>query len=163
MTTTKNFLFENTPCTRCGGSGHYSWNQMTGSRCFKCNGAGVTLTKRGAAAQSYYRLLMSKRYCDLVPGDKIQDTGVPGMIAGGWREVISTERFIDRAWRHDGEEVSRPAIKVEAKGWGMANAEPEGMVRVACTREEKIQARDMALAFQARLTKQGKLPKREKV
>jgi hypothetical protein len=160
--TTKNFLFENTPCTRCGGCGSYSWNAMTGSRCFKCNGAGVTLTKRGAAAQSYYRLLLSKRNIDLVPGDKIQDLGVPGIMAGGWREVISIE-LIDYTWHQNGEAITRPAVKIDAVDYGMANAEPEGMVRVACSREEKAQARDLALAFQARLTKQGKLPKREKV
>jgi hypothetical protein len=26
-------------CSRCGGSGHYSFNQVTGTTCFKCNGA----------------------------------------------------------------------------------------------------------------------------
>ena len=25
-------------CSRCGGSGHYSYNQMYGTVCFKCNG-----------------------------------------------------------------------------------------------------------------------------
>lgn len=27
-------------CTRCGGSGHYSYNQMDGTRCYGCNGTG---------------------------------------------------------------------------------------------------------------------------
>lgn len=34
-------------CSRCGGSGHYSFNQIDGSRCFGCSGAGkraATLT-----------------------------------------------------------------------------------------------------------------------
>lgn len=152
-------IFEHTDCTRCGGSGHYSYNAMTGSRCFKCNGAGVTLTKRGAVAQSYYRLLLSKRYADLVPGDKVQDMGVPGFMAGGWREVISIE-LIDYTWHQGGEAITRKAIKVEAVEWGMANAGPEEMVRVAATRDEKRQAKGMALALQARLTKQGKVAKR---
>lgn len=26
------------PCGRCGGSGHYSYNQMDGTRCYGCNG-----------------------------------------------------------------------------------------------------------------------------
>jgi len=26
------------PCSRCGGSGKYSWNRITGTVCFKCNG-----------------------------------------------------------------------------------------------------------------------------
>lgn len=25
-------------CSRCGGTGHYSYNQMYGTTCFKCNG-----------------------------------------------------------------------------------------------------------------------------
>lgn len=27
-------------CNRCGGSGHYSFNQVDGTRCYGCNGAG---------------------------------------------------------------------------------------------------------------------------
>lgn len=153
------FLFESVTCTRCGGTGHYSFNMMTGSRCFKCNGQKETLTKRGAEAQRYYTLLLSKRYRDLEPGDKVQDHGVPGFMAGGWREVVSIE-IAPYTWHKNGEEVTRPAVTIEAKGWGYANADPEGMVRVACTREEKARAREMALAYQARLTKQGKLAKR---
>src|SRR5205823_10263506 len=68
-------MFESTGCTRCGGSGHYSYCQSYGTRCFKCAGKGVTLTKRGAVAQAYFRLLLSKRYIDLEPGDKIRDEG----------------------------------------------------------------------------------------
>lgn len=30
------------PCPRCGGSGHYSYNQMDGTRCYGCNGKGLT-------------------------------------------------------------------------------------------------------------------------
>ena len=28
-------------CPRCGGSGHYSYNQMDGTRCYGCNGTGI--------------------------------------------------------------------------------------------------------------------------
>ncbi len=28
-------------CPRCGGSGHYSYNQMDGTRCYGCNGSGI--------------------------------------------------------------------------------------------------------------------------
>lgn len=30
-------------CPRCGGSGHYSYNQMDGTRCYGCNGTGVKM------------------------------------------------------------------------------------------------------------------------
>lgn len=32
-------------CPRCGGSGHYSYNQMDGTRCYGCNGSGVQVLK----------------------------------------------------------------------------------------------------------------------
>lgn len=32
-------------CCRCGGSGHYSYNAMTGTTCFGCHGAGVVMPK----------------------------------------------------------------------------------------------------------------------
>lgn len=31
------------PCSRCGGTGHYSFNQMDGTRCFKCRGSRVNV------------------------------------------------------------------------------------------------------------------------
>ena len=49
--------FESAPCTRCGGSGTYSWTSRWGSTCFKCGtkaytpGSGWALTKAGAAAR----------------------------------------------------------------------------------------------------------------
>lgn len=32
------FLGHTVECSRCGGSGHFSFNRMTGTTCFKCNG-----------------------------------------------------------------------------------------------------------------------------
>ncbi len=36
-------------CSRCGGSGEYSWNQTDGSKCFKCGGAKRVLAPLTAA------------------------------------------------------------------------------------------------------------------
>lgn len=40
-------MFEIQPCGRCGGSGRYSWCQMYGDTCFKCEGSGLAYTTRG--------------------------------------------------------------------------------------------------------------------
>lgn len=32
------------PCKRCGGSGHYSYNSMDGTRCYGCGGSGFNTT-----------------------------------------------------------------------------------------------------------------------
>jgi hypothetical protein len=65
--------FERETCSRCGGSGEYSYCQMYGRKCFKCLGKKAILTKRGAAANDYCRLLRSRRAADLKAGDVIRD------------------------------------------------------------------------------------------
>ena len=153
------FLFESVTCTRCGGSGHYSYNPMTGTRCFKCNGHGETLTKRGAAAQNYYRLLLSKRYRDLEPGDKVHDAGVPGFMAGGWREVGQS-----RLPRTRGTRTARKSLASLSVSRRRIGVTPMPTPRVWSAWpplvKRRRQAREIALAYQARLTKQGKLTKR---
>lgn len=39
-------------CGRCGGSGRYSWNAMTGDRCFGCHGRGKVLPSTQAALKA---------------------------------------------------------------------------------------------------------------
>lgn len=44
-------------CPRCGGSGHYSYNPMDGTRCFKCGGTGTTtIAVRAYTEKEYNRL-----------------------------------------------------------------------------------------------------------
>ncbi len=53
MTKHEQVQYEREPCTRCHGSGNYSYCQSHGTRCFKCGGTGKQLTKRGRAAREY--------------------------------------------------------------------------------------------------------------
>lgn len=46
-------IFETEHCGRCGGTGHYSYNQVDGTVCYGCGGSGKKLTKRGAAAKKF--------------------------------------------------------------------------------------------------------------
>lgn len=41
-------------CPRCGGSGHYSYNPKDGTRCFGCNGTGITVQKVRAYTEKEY-------------------------------------------------------------------------------------------------------------
>ena len=44
-------------CPRCNGSGHYSYNQMDGTRCYGCNGSGTAiLTVRAYSEKEYNRM-----------------------------------------------------------------------------------------------------------
>lgn len=51
----KKTSFETKTCSRCGGSGSYSYNQIDGSRCYGCGGSGLQYTKRGAIAKVKYQ------------------------------------------------------------------------------------------------------------
>lgn len=68
--------FETQVCSRCHGSGNYSSCSDYGTRCFKCAGAKVVLTKRGVAAKAYLERLCTKRAIDLVIGDRVACTGL---------------------------------------------------------------------------------------
>lgn len=64
--------FEIQTCTRCGGCGQYSYNQITGTRCFGCEGTGKQFTKRGYSAFKFYRDLCQIDINAVQPGDRIQ-------------------------------------------------------------------------------------------
>lgn len=75
--------FETTTCSRCGGTGKHSFNQLDGDRCYGCprdkkdrtSGTGIVLTRAGATASKRYHEkineLMSTPVEDILPGDKI--------------------------------------------------------------------------------------------
>ncbi len=48
---------ETTTCSRCGGSGRYSYNMRDGDRCYGCSGKGVNYTKRANVALNMFREL----------------------------------------------------------------------------------------------------------
>lgn len=52
--------YDMTDCSRCGGSGHFSYNSLTGTTCFKCNGGKRQVTARGRKAQKIVRGLRSE-------------------------------------------------------------------------------------------------------
>lgn len=41
-------------CPRCGGSGHYLYNQMDGTRCYGCQGSGISIQKVRAYTEKEY-------------------------------------------------------------------------------------------------------------
>ena len=41
-------------CPRCGGSGHYLYNSIDGTRCYGCNGTGIAIKKVRAYTEKEY-------------------------------------------------------------------------------------------------------------
>lgn len=68
--------FETETCSRCNGSGSYSYCQTYGSKCFKCAGSGRVLSKRGAVAKAYHAKLCMVPASQVKLGDRIAATGI---------------------------------------------------------------------------------------
>ena len=70
--------FETTECSRCGGSGRYSYNSMHGSMCYGCQGAGKVYTKKALAAREIWTAIARPTIPveDVKPGMKLYVTGM---------------------------------------------------------------------------------------
>jgi hypothetical protein len=72
MSTIKDIGFDREPCTRCGGSGTYSFNRRDGDKCFGCHGIGNPLTVYGLRAKQAWdaakKQHLSVAFEDIVPG-----------------------------------------------------------------------------------------------
>lgn len=149
-TTTTAQRLESETCSRCGGSGRYSYCQMYGDRCFKCGGKGLVLTARGKAAAIYLRSLRSKPIGQLVVGDKFKDPneGLPFSFSG-----FATIQSIEA---HDDGTFTVTTDKTVLANWNK-----EHSLRVAQTAEQSAATWQAALDYQATLTKAGTPRKRK--
>lgn len=163
MTTTETRKLETMTCTRCGGSGEYSYCQMYGSTCFKCSGRKVTYTKRGAAARAYLDKLRSKTAAEIAIGDEIYYSS-PHSVMGksGWGRV--TAIVPGNAEDHGGHvvngEVVPPFFVIESTMCGYHVTNLNQSFRVRQTPEQARETLTAALDYQDRLTKEGKPRKR---
>ncbi len=164
---------ETTTCGRCGGCGKYSFNQISGSTCFGCGGSGVKFTKRGALANQKLIELRSKPLSEIKVGDLIryeftliQGSGVATVRAFATVTEIRpvTEQENSGTSYVNGVLQPRPEGRlyyaVESKKWGSAatcGASPTELIRVGCTAEQKAETLKQALAYQATLSRNGKL------
>lgn len=68
--------FETQICSRCLGSGKYSYCQMYGDTCFKCHGSGKVYTARALAARQWLREQRTVDIGTLKLGDRVSVNGV---------------------------------------------------------------------------------------
>jgi hypothetical protein len=160
----RKLLFENETCSRCGGGGQYSYCQMYGTTCFKCAGAGVTLTKRGKAAQLWLNAKRKKRANEVKVGEKIVFDGTPGFSKTqivevsfvGYPDKGSSYRGADGEW-HKHFEVSGTNAKGERHSIGCFE---DSDIKMHVSGEALVALRAEAKAYEASLTKAGTVRKR---
>ena len=164
-------VFESVKCTRCQGTGEYSFCQDYGTRCFRCGGTKVTLTKRGEAARAYYNKLCTIKVTELQPGMKIEGMGVTnnGRTFSYLGEVTDVPQLIEsigacstvengvtkvERWTH------RIQVKTYSPKYGVSGiiSSPDAMVKVY-NLPNRAELVERALAYQATLTKQGMVQK----
>lgn len=143
--------FETETCSRCGGSGRYSFNGRH-SICYKCAGPGVTYTKRGKAAADLYTRLLSKPAGAVAVGDRLQFELIGSKVWVTVETIETTDQHLT-------------IMGLDAKGnrYGqgvLLGRLTETLFREANTAEQKADKRAEALAYQATLTKAGKPGKR---
>lgn len=63
--------FDKTECSRCGGSGHFSYNAMDGTRCYGCSGSGKKFTRLGRKAYDVFVASLTITVDELKVGDVV--------------------------------------------------------------------------------------------
>jgi len=162
---------ERVTCSRCGGTGTYSYCQSYGTTCFKCAGAKRVFTKRGAVANDFLISLLSKQASQLQVGDKVRELGVTngGEVFNAWFVVEAIEPLtVDNAGCYQIDTNGNKIVpanhlvlrlrRTENETLGVQYA-ADKVVRVACTAEVKKAAIAQALAYQSTLTKTGTVRK----
>jgi len=146
MTTKGAPLFETETCSRCGGTGQYSYNQIDGSRCFGCSGRKVRLTKRGTAAQNWYHHHQMKPLAELQVGDRVWEEN----FFAGYRAWFRVDRI-------EGDTVHVSYLRKHHTTRDEIALQGTRSFRVRPSDQFAVRWQQMvALAFQATLNKNGK-------
>lgn len=154
--------FETVTCSRCGGSGHYSYCQMHGTTCFKCGGTGKQLTKRGQVAANWYRAHKRIKGADVTLGTFVVMHGIAGLCATTYFTVdtMSTRLEGNGSYLKDGVMVpSPPSLVLEGNnknGVRMGlQTQADADVDILLTKRAARELLTKAYDYQDTLTKAG--------
>lgn len=154
-------LFEAVVCSRCCGTGNYSFNMVHGTTCYGCSGAGWKLTKRGAAAQAYLNHLREVPVSEIKVGDLIRVN--IGMMSNKYVfstvESIEYKTLYELGYRNPDSETSY-GYRIITKRIDMV-VFPNTRIRKGFSEAEKLAQRQQALDYQATLTATGKPSKKK--
>lgn len=152
--------FETEECSRCGGTGEYSYCPRFGRKCFKCLGHRRVYTKRGLAAREFLRSLRQRPVSQLKPGDTIK-------AFAGWAVVKSVTVEESRGASSVGGvmtpyvrdtytvDADRAGVRVSVHGLSL-----DATFEVLFSEEDQARQVAEALAYQETLTKSGTPRKR---
>ena len=157
-TITKKPIFESNMCERCSGTG--LWARNAGRQCFKCNGRGWLLTKRGERAAQYYA---AKRQVP-IESLKVGDAIAIGGRSGWWSIKSITTRPANECGYPQFPDLMAVQVDLERSermggGKALYTQFVGEMVTKAQSNADKQSLIADALAYQATLSKSGKIAK----
>ena len=120
--------YETETCSRCLGSGQYSYCERYGTRCFKCGGSGKQLTKAATKAReaiNEFKTRYNRPARDLEPGQIVR-------ISHKWQEVVSVGFDGGARWLDKETGEWRDYLNVRTKGTGL-NTFPDSELEVRYT------------------------------
>jgi len=154
-------VFEKQTCTRCGGSGRYSFNLKDRDTCYGCNGKGEQFTARGLAAAKFLTASLKVPAEQIKVGDVIR---FEFHDISFWAPVSEVQNGSDAKYRKpDGSWVDCSTFtlwcvrKGRRYGFGANTQDGVRISHDAASKQAKVTA---ALEYQATLTKAGKPSKR---
>lgn len=145
--------YETEACTRCRGSGTYSWCETHGSVCFKCAGTKKAYTKRGIAARAFADELRAIKITDVKPGTRIYWGRGGRCTVGSISEpqASGTRSLRDDVW------VDHMQVVITGQGEFKTTMSVNAVVRLGWL-TSMVEAVE---AYQATLTKAGTVSKRK--
>lgn len=140
--------WEKVDCSRCGGTGSYSFCTQHGSVCFKCGGQKQVLTARGAAAVAW--LAEQRKTCvsDLQVGMRVKVSGYSKPLT--IKEISQSGSYCETA---NGRKYYIDLVFAPIT----CGYFPESTVEaVPASEEDRVAQVLAAIAYQNTLTKAGK-------
>lgn len=146
--------FERETCSRCSGSGNYSYCQSYGTTCFKCHGAKEVLTKRASLAAEWMRQQRRIAAGEVKIGERVQSPGI-----GKWTvREIKEEAGECKSLQPNGSWKTYTMITLAGKELGLTCSR-EHMIERWPTKAEAVEQLKAAIEYQNSLTKAGTLRK----
>lgn len=152
---------ETVTCTRCCGTGRYSYCQTYGSTCFKCHGSGKQYTKRGLAAAMWLKAQKRRKGSEITLGTFVASPGIAGICANTYFTVDTLYTDLNRpTYLKDGKMVEGERYLVisglSPKGERYStHTYPDADVDILLTKSAARELLIKALDYQDTLTKAG--------
>lgn len=151
--------FESKVCSRCGGSGHFSFNLKHGSMCYRCYGTGFKLKKHGLGLEAFKFFYDSLTIpaIDLVVGMKIEELNFSQKFVVIKNIYYGTDKELGKEFNTSyllGPNGDKQIVLIDTDN-SMIKFYPENKVKIFHTEEQEQEKLQIAREYQSSLYENG--------